>query len=380
MPAVPDAEIVFLFIGGSHQVYHLAPVAAELARLLPERRVVCLSSDPATTREILSVREGLDAPGLRVETVSVPLWGRCLAALRRRRSALKQPLLFGLRHRLARAAAVITPERTSGKLRRMGLRDVPMIHFRHGGGDRATASDDRFRAFDLVVVAGEKHVRHAIETIGLPPARVRAAGYVKLDYLTRAGRDIAPPFAGARPVVLYNPHFDPALSSLPVAAEVVAAFARQDRYDLIVAPHIRAAENMAAGERARWQALAAPGRIVVDLDSPALVDMTHILAADVYLGDVSSQVYEFLARPRPVAFLNHHRVAWAGDPRYAGWELGEVCETADGAVAAVDRAVAGHAARVEAQRRAVAWAFGEIGGAARRGAEIVAEAISQTRK
>ena len=44
--------------------------------------------------------------------------------------------------------------------------------------------------------------------------------------------------------------------------------------------------------------------ILVDVDGPRLFDMSYLLAADAYVGDASSQVYEFLVRPRPVFILD----------------------------------------------------------------------------
>jgi hypothetical protein len=55
--------------------------------------------------------------------------------------------------------------------------------------------------------------------------------------------------------------------------------------------------------------------------------MTHLLGADIYLGDISSQVFEFLVRPRPCLFLNPHRLPWRDDPDFASWHLGPVVET-----------------------------------------------------
>ena len=46
------------------------------------------------------------------------------------------------------------------------------------------------------------------------------------------------------------------------------------------------------------QLLRAPN-LRFDPGSPASTDMTYTRAADIYLGDVSSQVYEFIAEPRP---------------------------------------------------------------------------------
>jgi hypothetical protein len=372
----PAAEVAFLFIGGAHQVYHLAPVAAELSRLLPWQPITCFCNDTATEAALQLVRRVLEAPDMRIERVRPPLWGRLLAAYTRRQSSLKTPLLVSLSPRLRRAAAVVTPERTSAKLRRMGLKRSLMIHFRHGAGDRAPQSEERQAAFDLVVVPGEKDLRRAAEKGYLPPSRLRAGGYIKLEFFSR--RITAPLrlFNNDRPVVLYNPHFDPEISSSPLAREVLAQFAQQSRYNLIFAPHLRWAENMSEAERAGWQMLAQPGRIVVDLGSPRLIDMSYAMAADIYLGDMSSQLYEFLIRPRPAAFLNAHGAAWRDNPRFGGWALGEVADKAGDVMAVIDRAVAGHAEKAAAQQAAVRDAFGEIEGAALRGAQAIAAAVA----
>ena len=57
--------------------------------------------------------------------------------------------------------------------------------------------------------------------------------------------------------------------------------------------------------------------------------MSYTLAADVYLGDVSSQICEFLVKPRPCLFANPHHVEWQTDPCYAAWHLGPVFESVD---------------------------------------------------
>jgi hypothetical protein len=48
------------------------------------------------------------------------------------------------------------------------------------------------------------------------------------------------------------------------------------------------------------------------------------MAADFYVGDVSSQVFEFLIKPRPCIFLNPRHVTWTNDPDYDSWRLGKV--------------------------------------------------------
>lgn len=366
-------EIAFVFIGGIHQIHHLAPVAAEIARRPGGPPVRCFCADAGTEAALRGIADRMAAGRMAIVRVPVPWLSGLAVRATGRSAAAKGPILAAIRWRARRAGAIVVPERTSAALRWMGWRR-PLIHFRHGAGDRAPASEARLGAFDLVVVPGEKDVARAVAQ-GVDPARLRVGGYVKLDYL-RAAAPAAPLFGDGRPVVVYNPHFDPRISSLAIAREVIGRFAAQDRYNLVFAPHVRGVEDMTAGERAALLAMAVEGRILIDLGSPSLFDMRYTGAADIYLGDMSSQLYEFLSRPRPVAFINARGDDWRDDPRRAGWHLGEVADGAETVIAAIDRAVAGHAGKVAAQAAAVAFAFGDHAGAIGRSADILIDALS----
>ena len=368
-----DIDLAFLFIGGVHHVLHLAPVAAEISQRRPDLAVHCICSDEATAAAVEEVAASRQC-NLQVTRMRTPLLSRLMMALTGRKAAGKGPLLLAIRLRMRRARAIVTAERTSAYLRWMGWRR-PLIHFRHGAGDRAPASEARLRAFDLVIVPGGKDIERAVSR-GVERNRLRAAGYVKLDYL-QAGQPGEPLFTNGRPTVLYNPHFDPKISSFGMAREVIECFRRQERYNLVFAPHVRAVEDLAAADRSALERLAEPGRIIVDLGSPALFNMRYVLAADLYLGDMSSQLYEFLARPRPVAFINAHGVDWRDNARYAGWHLGEVAYGTADLIEVIDRAIAGHAGKVARQQQAVAFAFGDYHGAAARAADIVLEFMQQ---
>ncbi|TAK10063.1 MAG: hypothetical protein EPO38_08545 [Rhizorhabdus sp.] len=366
-----------LFLGGTHQLFHLAPVAAALSRIAPQMRITCIASDPHVADLIGDVGRRMGAALLRIETVEAPGWWRRFAQWIGRPKLSKLGLLLRLAPRLARARTIVTPERTSALLRLWHLTRARMIHFRHGAGDRAPSSESRLKAFDLIVVPGEKDVVRAVDQHHIDPARLRSTGYVKLDYLRHL--DSARPrlFANARPTILYNPHFDLDRSSWGAAPAVVEHILSDGRYNLILAPHIRVAETLDEAAIAQWHALADPDRLIVDFGSDRLIDMSYVRAADIYLGDMSSQLYEFLAEPRPAAFVNAHRAAWRDDPRYAGWHLGEVAETPDGLLDAIDAAVAGHPAKIAEQKAAVARAFGEIDGACERAARILVEVLEE---
>jgi CDP-glycerol glycerophosphotransferase (TagB/SpsB family) len=130
-------------------------------------------------------------------------------------------------------------------------------------------------------------------------------------------------------------------------------FAGQDDFNLIFAPHIRLFQSASRKTRARLQAAAVPDKILVDPGSARSCDMTYTLAADIYLGDVSSQVYEFISTPRPCVFLDAHRTAWTHDPNFACWYFGEVVQTMPDLVQALRQARVRHS--TYAPRQAAAW-------------------------
>jgi len=137
-----------------------------------------------------------------------------------------------------------------------------------------------------------------------------------------------------RPVVLYNPHVSPHLSSwYAMGRQVLDWFVRHDEYQLLFAPHVMLFERRFVLTIDKLR-IDLPGSIAdryrrapnihVDLGSRASTDMTYTSRADIYLGDVSSQFYEFIARPRPCVFLDAHGVDWKNDTNFAQWRAGPV--------------------------------------------------------
>lgn len=369
--------VAFPLIGGSHQVFHTAPVAAALSASFPDVSVSILASD---ARSLALARQAATfQPGARLELrlLERSILGD-LAVRVRGRSATKLPLLWRNRRQLSRFDAIVVPECTTTVIRRMGVTSPRLICIPHGAGDRAVSFEARFRRFDRVLVAGEKTGGRMIES-GVPAARVGVVGYPKAELVRRMAVRRPGLFDDERPVVLYNPHFRRNLSSLDSAGRIIADFATQDRFNLVFAPHIRALEEAPRAERAAWEQLAVPGRVLVDLQSDRLVDMTYVLGADIYLGDVSSQVYEFLLSPRPCVFINAHSVDWAADPDYAFWRLGEVASP-DDVLGAVVRATERHRDYVRLQEEAITATFGRLDGSCARAAQAIMDDALQRRR
>ncbi|OYX91907.1 MAG: hypothetical protein B7Y78_11265, partial [Caulobacter sp. 35-67-4] len=128
-------------------------------------------------------------------------------------------------------------------------------------------------------------------------------------------------------------------------------FVEHDDHNLIFAPHVMLFERpfvatidklrLDRAGRIEERYLRAPN-IHIDLGSRASTTMAYTQRADLYLGDVSSQVYEFLLKPRPCVFLNNHRFAWAGDPNFGHWRSGPVIEDVADLGAAMNQARQNH--------------------------------------
>ncbi|MEO6061568.1 MAG: hypothetical protein ABIQ99_06485 [Thermoflexales bacterium] len=351
-------RVAFSVIGGPHQVFHIVPVAATLSLAMPEAKIFVFASDERSLE--LAEQAASFYPGayLRYRLLRRSSLGDMAAGLWRHSSLAKIPLLWRNRRLFNTFDVIVVAECTSTILRRMGVNRPRLFCIPHGAGDRAVSFETRFRRFDRIGVAGEKTAERMIES-HVRPESVKIVGYPKGDLIRRMSVKPVRLFDNARPTVLYNPHFKRKLSSLHHAREIVRAFAADGRFNLIVAPHIRVFDDASARILAEWAAMSVPDRIMVDTGTDRLFDMSYCVSADIYLGDISSQVYEFLFRPRPCVFLNSHGVNWTESPDYAFWRLGEVVDPAH-VIGAIERAQSIHAQYLPAQRLAVSMTFAQF--------------------
>jgi hypothetical protein len=253
--------------------------------------------------------------------------------------------------------ALVTPERHALRLRKLGLTDLKIIHTRHGAGDREGGFDERCAEFDFTLLPGQKYVDRLSENGFL--RRHAMVGWPKFEVMRALKPKPARLFDNDKPTVVYAPHFDQLVSSWQTMGEAVLAFFKGNQdYNLIFAPHVVLFKR-------RWRHGAKLPRgyrrqpnILIDTGSAASIDMTYMRAADIYLGDVSSQVYEFLLEPRPCIFLNAHHVAWQNDPHYRHFALGQVIDdVADGLGPALERAFSSHGAFRSKQEAAITYTF-----------------------
>ncbi|WP_419815786.1 hypothetical protein [Glacieibacterium sp.] len=347
-------KIGFLFNHDQiHQVAHSLPIALALAEANPQVEVVVAVTNDRLAAEVERLAAKLSRP---VTMIRLGLTSRLARfAARYLEAVLPVTKLAIYRDNLPffqSLDALIVAEKTSLLLKtRYGLADLKIIHTRHGAGDRAIGFDKASAGFDHVLVSGSKIRDRLIREAGVPADRISTVGYPKFDLMPETQPKL--PFqSNGKPTIYYNPHPSPHLSSwYEDGRAVLDYFLNDDRYNLIFAPHVMLFHRKFVVTIDKLR-IDRPGvieqryydapNIHIDLGSSASTDMTYTAAADIYLGDVSSQVYEFLHRPRPCLFIDSHDADWRGNKNYAHWQAGEVIPDAENLGAALDRAVAGH--------------------------------------
>ena len=298
----------FLFNhAAAHQVLHAAPIAFELSRQYPDTEVTIITSSD----EIENVaREIGDLyPGNRVhfKRAYIPKIIKMLQPLVHNIAFIKKDAVRICNRDFFKTLDVlVTPEANSLKLKNHpDLSHLKIIHTRHGAGDRSVGYHQRNKNFDLVLCPGAKIRDRMKQDLEMRDEQLAVTGYPKFEVIDR----LKPPkdfFENAKPIVLYNPHFSRKESSWRThGIDVLEFFKNQSNFNLIFAPHIllykRGLRHGAKSLR-RYRNLP---HIHIDTGSKASINMTYTSLADIYLGDVSSQVYEFVRNPGPCIFIDN---------------------------------------------------------------------------
>ena len=344
--APTNAPVTFLFNhDAGHQVAHLAGIAGAFALREKAFRAIVAFGSETTRKEVERLLTPEQIAALEWQPLVLPEMLRMLTKGLNRLVPVHRILrLYWHNAILRKSAAIVSTERTCLTLKRHWAKFRRRDHcpafvcVPHGSGDRNVSVHPAFRDFDLLMVSGQKVVDQMVEAGASTAERCRIIGYAKFDILR--GRTPEAFFDNDKPTFLYNPHFDPHMSSwYDHGADLLQFFYENpDRYNLIFAPHVMlfykkvhiSPEYRVTRKRPDIDPkyYDAPN-IRIDVDSPRLFDMSYTLSADAYIGDVSSQVYEFLYRPRACFFIDTHSMTAPGaPPEYDFWNNGPVVRTA----------------------------------------------------
>lgn len=183
---------------------------------------------------------------------------------------------------------------------------------------------------DLVVSPQIGLIDKLAEKTNFPAeSKVYTNAYLKYD-LIKLQRDscIENIFQKKNYTVVYNPHWDNGSgqsSWFEFGIEILEFFYNRKDINLVFAPHISLSKFYDIKVPEKYISC---NNIYIDLNSDSLVRGTYIFHADCYLGDVSSQYFEFLlCKPDIDAiFINAANFNWRASSVYSYWNDGVVID------------------------------------------------------
>ncbi|MDT0687088.1 CDP-glycerol glycerophosphotransferase family protein [Autumnicola psychrophila] len=320
-------KIGFIFLDEIHHIFHFISIATELSKTQKVSILTYPSNHDLLRR---SIKE-LDGDNITVEELPTSAFRAFTDKIKGRELPRKGFWIKKNKKYILQTfdAVVFTDYFHKYLLRDRKPGKTPkLLKFPHGTPGRAYAFNKSQLDFDFQLIIGNFQYRHykALGLLGNYPALV---GYSKLDAVQHKQKEIF--FKNNKPIVLYNPHFDPEFSSWKQEGlQILEYFYSQDAFNLIFAPHLHLFQENKGGHSASEipEKFYQKKNILIDLGSLKSTDMSYLNAADFYLGDVSSQVYEFIISPRPCIFLNPNNLSYKNDINFRFWRCGEVINSA----------------------------------------------------
>lgn len=355
-------HVLFSYIAQPHQTLHSLPIAIAIAQDYPNIQVhiACITEKHLTY--IKSIVALYPNTNIKYHILPLPLIIYNYIIQHGTNAPLKVLALYLNRSFFNQFSAIIVPERTTLLLKKFGVQNPKLIWTRHGAGDRAIGFSRDVRKFDFILTAGKKIEYRLLKQKSIRPGHYQTGIYAKFDIIHKLQQNKQPIlFTNNKPIILYNPHFKRCFSSWhKFGLQILEQFSRQDQYNLIFAPHFRLFYPPSPKDIKAFQVYQQCHNILIDLGSEHSVDMTYTLAAHLYLGDVSSQLSEFLVKPRPCVFLNAHRVHWKNDKNYISWRLGQVVSSPHHIIKVIDEAFKLQKNFIQLQKSYIRNTFGTL--------------------
>ncbi|SRX55306.1 CDP-glycerol glycerophosphotransferase family protein [Aequorivita sp. CIP111184] len=315
-------KIAIIFLDEIHHIYHFTSIAVELSK----NNEVHLLTHPGKQEFLYKTLKNLNGENVIVEKLQTSLFRAFTDKLKNRKLPRKGFWVKKHQNYILNNfdAVIFTDYFHHYLLEARGQRNKPkFIKVPHGLPGRGYSYNKELLDFDFQLLYGNFHVEQ-MEEKKLLSKNWAVAGFPKLDVIEKS--NIEPIFSDEKTTVIYNPHFEPALSSWPlIGLEILEFFYNSKKYNLIFAPHINLFNKLGVDNNSTVpEKYFTAKNIHIDLGSEKSVNMAYVNEADIYLGDVSSQVFEFIINPRPCIFLNPKKVKFKGDINYRFWSCGKI--------------------------------------------------------
>ncbi len=329
-------KIAIIFLDEIHHVYHFVSIAVELSK----SNEVHILTHPGKQSFLYNALKLLNGEKVIVEKLSTSPFRAFTDKLKGRKLPRKGFWIKKHQNYILNNfdAVIFTDYFHQYLMKARGDNKKPkLIKLPHGVAGRAYVYNKDLLDFDMHVIFGEYYYKQ-LKKKNLLSAHSVVVGYPKLDALQKVETEQI--FTNDKPTVLYNPHFSPPFSSWHfMGTEMLEFFYNSKDYNLIFAPHINLFNKVGGDDiSAVPEKYFTADNIHIDLGSNKSVDMTYLNDADIYLGDVSSQAFEFIINPRPCIFLNPEKIDYKKDIAYRFWKTGKVINSIEKLPKALKRA------------------------------------------
>jgi len=362
----------FVFMSHKAHIHHGAPVAFELS--MDKRFEVIIFTSENGNFDLLS-EISVKYPGNHCKIMRLRP-SRFYAATRYFKKRLYPRLseIFKRHYSLFSSCDVLlSPHINLDYIMNREREKILYIKLLHGSGDSDVGFSPKLSCFDYIFVSGNDNKARTAEVKILNEDRIKVVGYPKFDLINKTTLgDRQKYFNNNNPIIQYNPHHNSSQTSwYKWGYQVLDFFATHPEYNLIFAPHIKIFGKKMPKKLKKYLSFK---NIIIDINSDALIDMTYTEISDVYMGDISSQIYEFLFYPRPCIFLNPNGFKWENDQYFKNWKLGDVLDDINMLEMIIQNAKVNHSKYIDLQKEAFIQKFEPSDkSAGKRAADAIAE-------
>lgn len=322
-------HVGFFFLNHSAHIYHCLSIALELS-LISKNKVSIFSSTIRNHNIILEIAEKYFSNHQCEIILLKPSLSYTITRYLKNREFPGFNAIFKNNIELLKTLDILVSPSDDilGLKRKFNLESKIYVTALHGAGDLGYNFSESLASFDYIFLAG-KRLKELLDEekskAQLSTVQPYIIGYPKAELCTKFKTT---PFKSDITTIFYAPHFNSYYNSWPnLGQKLVTWISQNESYKLILAPHILMNKKQKK-EIAKFCKAIPNIHVDIDSNSKSLIDMTYINQSDIFIGDKTSQVYEFMLQPRPCIFFNTTGTDWktSKDANFEAWHLGQVVD------------------------------------------------------
>ncbi|MDP6878906.1 MAG: hypothetical protein QGI18_09930 [Candidatus Marinimicrobia bacterium] len=323
---IDNNSVVFLFINGPHHTHHLILPALNFAQNYTQYQTVLISGSDNNTNIIKQTLHKMGNPKCKIIKLPKPL----RYYIKNYRNKIIPPPFsqwkFIDKSIHYSKAIISTSHQTPEFLIKDRNHDQKLFYLYHGVGTRSYGFEDSLNEYDFIFVPGEYHYNRLQADLSINKNKLSIVGHPKFEWQDVMNNNIKSFFNNNNPTFYYNPHWDLSLSSYKKwSKRIIQYFLNNKQFNLIFAPH-PLIKNYSSRNKINIDIeIDKSNNIILDFYSNNTIDGSYLHAADVYIGDVSSMVTDFIIKKnRSCIFINSYEIDWRNDKSFNFWNCGKV--------------------------------------------------------